>query len=430
MRRVARSFTTKPQFNLKHLCENQNYTRQNILNRNVRVDYDRVVQLYHDTRQRIQRVNQLRHDRNERSRQLAKDRTPDTLQAAKMSNESLKVEESALATLESEFVQELSRIPNDTHPDAPLGDASHAKVVTQHGTTPVFDFVPKDHVELMQRHDLLDLTGGLYYLKNQAALLELALVQYSMSKCMDRGFMPVLTPDMVHRNLAKACGFAPRDDTRVSQTYTVHPEYDSCDQADYVLAATAEIPLAGMFADKRYLSSDLPRRVVGLGRSFRAEAGSHGKDTRGLYRVHQFTKVEMFIVGKQEDSEEHLAELVSLQQEIVKGLGLVYRVLDMPSEELGNSAYRKYDVEAWMPGRGEWGEVSSASNCTDYQARRLNLRYSDKDGLVFAHTLNATACAVPRVLIALLENNQDAHGNIQLPSVLEPWMKGQLCIRL
>ncbi|KAJ7293111.1 hypothetical protein C8J57DRAFT_1490573 [Mycena rebaudengoi] len=286
----------------------------------------------------------------------------------------------------------------------------------------------RDHVIIARKFGLVDFEGGAtvtghawYYLMNEAALLEIALTNYALSVAMKHGFTPVTTPDVVRADIASRCGY--------HITTTHGPEL--------VLSATSEIPLGGMFANKIFPAATLPLKVVGLGRAFRAEAGARGTDTRGLYRVHQFTKVELFAVTKQEESEKMMEEIRMVQKAIFAGLGFPFRVLDMPTEELGASAYRKYDMEAWMPGRGSWGEISSLSNCTDYQSRRLHIRYRAvgssapvMGALPFAHTLNGTAAAIPRLIIALLENGamfneQGELTGLLLPAVLRPfWIGG------
>jgi len=253
-----------------------------------------------------------------------------------------------------------------------------------------------------------------------------------LSIAVKHGFTPVTTPDVVRSEIASRCGFQPRDnsDPPVSQVYRIHSK-----SSDLILSATSEIPLGGMFANKIFSETTLPLKVVGVGRAFRAEAGARGRDTHGLYRVHQFTKVELFAVATQAESEKMMEEMKLVQTTILNGLGIPFRVLDMPTEELGASAYRKYDMEAWMPGRGGWGEVSSLSNCTDYQSRRLHIRYKSKSPestapTTLAHTLNGTAAAIPRLIIALLENGAkfDELGElvgITLPETLRPfWIGG------
>jgi seryl-tRNA synthetase len=232
------------------------------------------------------------------------------------------------------------------------------------------------------------------------------------------GYTPVITPDVARAEVLEGIGFIPRGPE--AQTYSLAG-------TDLCLVATAEITLGGMHRDQVLDEARLPLRYVGLSHCFRTEAGAPGRDTRGLYRVHQFTKVEMFVFCTPETSEQHHLELLALEEGIFQGLGLPYRVIDTCTGELGGPAYRKYDLEAWMPGRGkggEYGEVTSTSNCTDYQARRLGIRYkgAGQKGTRPVHTLNGTAVAVTRALLAILENGQQADGSVVIPEVLRPWV--------
>jgi seryl-tRNA synthetase len=266
-----------------------------------------------------------------------------------------------------------------------------------------------------------------YYLKGDGALLELALVQYALSKLGALGFTPVLAPDLVKEDVLERCGFQPRG--AETQVYALDERHSDGDGGIKCLAGTSEITLAALNMESTLNAALLPIKYAGVSHCFRAEAGGAGKESRGLYRVHQFTKVEMFVVGSGDavESDAMLESLVEVQKEMYTELGLHYRVLDMPTLELGAPAYRKYDIEAWMPGRGIFGEISSASNCTDYQSRRLNTRYTPgpAGGSAFVHTLNGTAIAVPRIIIALLETGQQADGSVILPDVLAPFFGGR-----
>src|SRR5437867_314541 len=247
----------------------------------------------------------------------------------------------------------------------------------------------------------------------------MALVHYAMQTAVQAGFTPVITPDLARVEILEGIGFMPRDpNPETRQVYTVA-------DTDLCLIATAEITLGGMHKDRMFEEGELPQRYVGLSHCFRTEAGAAGRDTRGLYRVHQFTKVEMFGFCTPEQSEAMHREILALEEQIFQGLGLAYHVIDTCTGDLGGPAYRKYDLEAWMPGRGEageYGEVTSTSNCTDFQARRLNVRYKTpgQKGTRFVHTLSGTAVAATRALLAILENNQQADGSVVIPEVLLP----------
>jgi seryl-tRNA synthetase len=280
-------------------------------------------------------------------------------------------------------------------------------------------------VELGEKHDLIDFAGGarvagqgFYYLKNEAVLLELALQRYALGMLLEEGFTPVITPDLARTEILYGIGFNPRGPE--TQIYSI-------ENSDLNLVATAEITLGGLNSGETIPAEDLPLFFCGISHCYRTEAGAAGRASRGLYRVHQFTKVEMFAFTTPEQSDAAHERIKDIECRIFDGLGIHYRVIDTASGDLGGPAYRKYDLEAWMPGRGnggEYGEVTSASNCTDYQARRLGIRYKVKGekGTNFAHTLNGTAVAISRAMIAVLENYQQADGSIVVPEVLRSWV--------
>src|SRR5262249_16700347 len=317
----------------------------------------------------------------------------------------------------------LLTIPNLTHPDAPVGNEN--KVLRRVGEPRKFDFPAKDHIALAETLDLVDFEAGsrvagqkFYFLKNEAVLLELALVQYAMGKLIAEGYTPIVTPDVARSEVLEGIGFIPRGPE--TQIYSI-------ENTDLCLIATAEITLGGMHRDQILDELQLPIKYVGLSHCFRTEAGAPGRDTRGLYRVHQFTKVEMFAFCAPDQSDPLHQELLQIEEKVFQGLGLPYQVIDTCTGDLGGPAYRKFDLEAWMPGRGqggEYGEVTSTSNCTDYQARRLNIRYKvpGQKGTGFAHTVSGTAVAVSRAILAILENYQQADGSIIVPEVLRVWL--------
>lgn len=392
--------------------------------------------------------------------------------------------ETVLGETEGELLGLGLGMPNDTWSGTPVGGEEHAVELERLGRAVTSDEEARgadptrDHLDVAQYWDWVDVpasataTGSSWvYLKGTLALLEQALVQYALSVAVGKGWTPVVVPDVVKEDIMSRCGFTPRDPTQVGQTYYVTTMPPGTEDAppptgpNLVLAATAEIPLAALSANKVLPAASLPLKYVGVSHAFRAEAGARGADTRGLYRLHQFTKVELFTITSADTSDPMMEELVALQKEVVRGLGLSARVLEMPSEELGAPAWRKVDMEAWMPGRGKWGEVrsgeasvvslgivsarsrncielivilqiSSTSNCTDYQSRRLHIRYrpttptNTADSLPFAHTLNGTCAAIPRLLIALIENGvvlKDGKPvGMRLPSVLRRfWYAGE-----
>jgi seryl-tRNA synthetase len=410
--------------------------RQNVLARKSPVDTDLLFKVYEKYRKVSNQLDLARHERNVVSEQIPTlkgqpEREPLVQQAAALKQTISALEEEKESIVEK-LTELLPGVPNWTHLNAPIGDYSQARVVKVHGKRREFSFPIQDHLALGTKLNIIDFqsgsgtTGhGFYFLKGAAALLELGLIQYGMQKLMSKGFLPVLTPDIVRTDVMEGCGFHPRGES--TQVYRL-----SYHHGELCLAGTAEVPLAGMFMNKVVPFRDLPLRLVAFGRCYRAEAGGHGLVTRGLYRVHHFSKVEMFGITSSEmgtgtgmESEQLLQEFVGIQEEIASDLGLHYRVLEMPSEELGTSAYQKYDIEAWMPGRNEYGEITSASNCTEFQSRRLLIRYADPSGsrkTHYTHTVNATAVAVPRLIVAIMEHYQNEDGSIDLPEVLWPFV--------
>ncbi len=333
--------------------------------------------------------------------------------------------EAEVAEAEQALHSLVATIPNLVHPDAPTGGEADFREVRRWGTPTPFGFRPLDHLTLAERLQLVDFEAGAkvagqkwYFLKNEAVLLELALQRFAVDVLLDAGFAPFITPDVARPEILDGIGYNPRGPE--TQIYSLANE-------DLCLVGTAEITLGGLYAESILEEDVLPLRLAGLSHCFRTEAGAAGRESRGLYRVHQFSKVEMFALTRPEDSEAMHEELVALEEKIFQALEIPYRVIDVASGDLGAPAYRKFDLEAWMPGRGEsgdWGEVTSASNCTDYQARRLGIRFRRKDGKrnEFVHTLNGTAVALSRAPIAILENHQREDGAITIPKALRPYL--------
>jgi seryl-tRNA synthetase len=404
--------------------------KANLRHRNVKADADRVVQLDDERKRLVQETQTLQQRQNELAKLTGKEKDKDKRQALIDEGRQLRDKvgqlEAQVKQVQEDLRTALSTIPNMSHPNAPVGNtAEDNKVIRRWGEPRKFDFTPKDHVALAEALDLVDFEAGssvagqkFYYLKNEAVLLELALIQYSINALVREGYTPVITPDLARVDVLEGIGFIPRGPE--TQIYSI-------ENSDLCLIATAEITLGGMHRDKIFDELQLPLKYVGLSHCFRTEAGAPGRDTRGLYRVHQFTKVEMFAFCAPDQSESIHLELLGIEESIFQGLGLPYHVIDTCTGDLGGPAYRKYDLEAWMPGRGqggEYGEVTSTSNCTDFQARRLNIRYKvpGQKGTRFVHTLNGTAVAVSRAILAILENNQQADGSVIVPEVLRPWV--------
>ncbi len=407
--------------------ENLDAVKANLRHRNVKADVDRVVQLDDERKRLAQQTQQIQQRQNEVARLVkaakSKDEREPLIQEGKALKEQVGGLEKHFREVEADLEAALKTVPNMTHPEAPVGDEN--RILRKWGEPRPFDFKPRDHVALAEALDLVDFEAGsrvagqkFYFLKNEAVLLELGLVNYAIQTLLREGYTPIITPDVARVDVLEGIGFIPRGPE--TQIYSI-------ENTDLCLVATAEITLGGMHRDRILDEAQLPQKYVGLSHCFRTEAGAPGRDTAGLYRVHQFTKVEMFAFCVPEQSEAIHQELLRIEERIFQGLGLPYQVIDTCTGDLGGPAYRKYDLEAWMPGRGaggEYGEVTSTSNCTDYQARRLKIRYrpQGQKGTRFVHTLNGTAVACTRAILAILENYQQADGSVAVPAVLEPWV--------
>lgn len=413
---------------LQFLCEHLDEVRANCENRGIKVDLDRLIQLRDERRELITSGDRLRGEQKDVSGKIPKasaEDKPALIARGKELREEVAEVEARQKQTELELREVQAQIPNMTHPDSPVGRSEDdSAVVREWGEKPQFDFEPKDHVDIAQQLDLIEFERagkvaghGFYYLKNESVLLELALVQYAVEKLRQEGFTILTTPDLARDEVLEGIGFNPRGNE--AQIYSI-------ENSDLSLVATAEITLGGMLKDEILDASELPLKMAGISHCFRTEAGAHGRATRGIYRVHQFTKVEIFGFTAPDVavSDEYHAMILRIEEEIFQGLKLPYRVLDIATGDMGGPAYRKYDLEAWMPGRGEYGEITSCSNCTDYQSRRLNIRCkkTGEKGTQFVHTLNGTAVAVTRAMIALLENGQQADGSVVIPEALHKWV--------
>jgi seryl-tRNA synthetase len=410
---------------LRFIRENVEAVEENCRNRGVEADVGLVVELADRRSALIQELNELRQRQNEMAKSIGKQRDEEArgrlIEESRVMKENLPSREGELREVEERLRDEQLKIPNMTHPDSPIGkDDTENVEIRRWGEIPDFPFEPKDHVEIGEALGIIDFDAGarttgskFYFLRGDAVLLELGLIRYALDIIMERGYQPTITPDLARDQMLEGTGYIPRGPE--TQIYSV-------EDSDLSMIATAEIPLAGQHAEEILDEADLPLRYAGLSHCFRTEAGSHGRASRGLYRVHQFTKVEMFAFTTPEGSEAIHEEMVEVEERIFQGLGLPYRVVDICTGDLGGAAYRKYDLEAWMPGRDEFGEVTSTSNTTDYQARRLAIRFRREGGRPqLLHTLNGTALAMSRALISLLEIYQQ-EGSVILPEVLVPYV--------
>lgn len=422
---------------LNLIRENPDVLRADLKKRNRDTDLvERLLALDAEHRELLKKVEKYRAEKNAASESIAKLQGPEKQTAIaemKKVSEHEKAAHEAQQKVETELHDLLLTLPNLTHFSTPAGlDESGNKVEKKHGTPKAFDFPVKDHIELgtmlgiLNLEDATRMSGTRFaYLLGAGALLEFALIQFVMHKLVSKGFTPVVPPVLVREQAMVATGFFPADRNEI---YHVNPKTgpDDKENDDLYLVGTAEVPLTMLHADKILDEEKLPLRYVGFSTCFRREAGSYGKDTAGIIRVHQFDKIEMFSFCHPDKSWEEHELIRSIEEEIMQELGFAYQVLNICSGDLGYPASKKYDLEVWIPSQGKYRELTSCSNCTDYQARRAKIRYkSEKTGKnEFLHTLNGTACAMGRTLVAIMENYQRADGTIEVPHVLQPYMNG------
>ncbi len=413
----------------RSLAERRQEIVESCRSRGVRADVDAAIAAQAQVtglQTELNEVNRRRNDHQAGAKRglAAEEREAHTAEGRRLKAELARIEQ-ALAAAREALKTPLAELPNLVHPEVPAGGEQEFRELRRVGTPRSFDFEPLDHLALAAALDLVDFEGGarvtgpkFYFLKNEAVLLELVLQRFALDLAAERGFRPITTPDLARREIVDALAFSPRGPE--TQIYSV-------EGTDLDLIGTAEITLGGLYAETTLDEEALPLKLAGLSHCFRTEAGSHGRESKGLYRVHQFSKVELFAFTRPEDSESMHEQILELEERIYQGLEIPYRVIDVAAGDLGAPAYRKFDIEGWMPGRGDagaYGELTSASNCTDYQARRLRVRFRRKGNKrnELVHTLNGTALAVPRVLIALLENHQQADGSVTIPKALRPYL--------
>ena len=403
---------------IKFIRENPDKVKQGCQKKQADVDIDKLLEIDKKRRELLQEIEGLKAEQKKVS---GKDQSQ--IEKAKELKSKIKEIEPELSKIEEEFNKLMRQIPN-----VPLDDVIEGKtegdnkVLREEGKKPEFsDFKPKDYLEIAEKLDIIDIkraaktSGSRFgYIKGAATLMEFALVQLAFKVLGDQGFTPVVPPVMLKREAMEGMGYLDRGADEV-----YHLEKD-----DLYLVGTSEQSIGAMHMNETFQEKDLPKRYMGFSTCFRREAGAYGKDTKGILRVHQFDKIEMFSFCSPEKSEEEHQLLLSLEEELMKALKLPYRVIDICSGDLGDPAAKKWDIEAWMPGQGQYRETHSTSNCTDWQARRLNIRYKAKDGIKFVHTLNGTAFAIGRMIISIIENYQQKDGSVKIPEALREYMPG------
>ncbi|WP_116200809.1 serine--tRNA ligase [Amycolatopsis circi] len=379
-----------------------------------------------DTRRRsaIATADKLRAEQKSVSKQVPKaspEEKPALLARAKDLSAQVKAAEVEQNEASEEFDQLFRVLPNLVHPDAPIGGEDDFAVLKTVGEVPSFDFAPRDHLELMEGLGALDMERGakvsgsrFYFLCGVGAQLQLALLNMAVARAMANGFTPMITPSLVRPEIMAGTGFL---GAHSSEVYRLRDD-------DLYLVGTSEVPLAGYHSDEILDLGAGPRRYAGWSSCYRREAGSYGKDTRGIIRVHQFDKVEMFVFAKPEEAEAEHERLLGWEEDMLAAIEVPYRVIDTATGDLGTSAYRKYDCEAWVPTQETYRELTSTSNCTTFQARRLSVRYRDDNGKPqTAATLNGTL-ATTRWIVAIVENHQQPDGSVRVPVALRPFLGG------
>lgn len=399
--------------------ENKEKVLSALKNKNRVADIDKILALDEKRRGLIQESQVLREERNKIAKQPF---TDETKTRGKEIKEKLKSIEADISVTETELDRLVAFVPNVPLDEVPVGKDETANVeIRKNGTPPEFDFTPKNHIDLGLKLDILDLERGTkvsgfrgYFLKNQGAILHMALLMYVFKKLTAKGYIPLIAPAIVKRFTLFGSGHLPWGE---KELYKLNGDDD-----DAYLSATAEIPVTAYFSNEILSESDLPKKFVAFSPCFRSEAGSYGKDLKGLYRLHEFWKIEQVVIGKSDVDEARTIheELQQNAEEILNELGLAYRVLLMCTGDMGEPQLKKYDTETWMPSRNGYGETMSNSIMGDYQTRRLKIKYRKKDGTT-AHcfSLNNTAVASPRMLIAILENYQQKDGSVLIPKALQ-----------
>lgn len=401
---------------IKFIRENIDKVKEACKNKNISVDVEKFIEIDKQARAFLVEIENLRAQKNK----LGKD----DQEKGRELKEKLKTLEEDFAGKDKERIALHRRMPNIPMDDVLVGKDDSENVVLQKvGKAPTFNFPVKEHFEIGESLDIIDIERAskiagsrFYFLKNEGALLEMALVNFVFAKLVKKGFSPVIPPVMIKPEMASALGYIENSDDEKGDQEAYYLERDKL-----YLTATSEQSLGAMHTDE-ILDVEKPKKYVAFSSCFRRESGSYGKDTKGIFRVHQFDKMEMFVFCKPEESEKYHQELLAIEQELMKDLQIPYQVINICTGDLGKPAAKKFDIEAWMPGQQRYRETHSTSNCTDYQARGLNIRYrNEKNEMEFVHTLNGTAFALGRIIVAILENNQQKDGSVKVPKVLHKY---------
>ena len=413
---------------IRYIRENAELIKEGSRKKRIPVDIDRLLEVDEDRRRLLQESESLKAEKNTASQAIAKlsgDEKSKAIANMKSVAERIKALDTKLETVISEFDTLMLQVPNPPDDDVPEGESEEDNVeIRRIGEIPKFDFKTRDHVELGELLDIIDIPRAVklagarsYILKNEGVLLEYGVLMYALGKMIELGFTPMIVPHLVKDIAMIGTAYFPGGE---EQAYT-------CERDNLHLIGTAEVPVTSYHYDEILHEKDLTRHYCGISSCYRREAGTYGKDTKGLYRIHQFQKVEQVIVCRADEkiSAWNHEFITQNSENLVKDLGLPYRVVLVCTGDLGQPQKRKYDIECWMPSRGAYGETHSSSKFFDFQARRLKLRYRDSEGNIkICHTLNNTYVATPRILISILECNQRKDGSVVVPEVLRPYMGG------
>lgn len=414
---------------IKFIIENPEKIKAGAIKKHIKCDVDKLMEVYNERKELLQKVEELRAKQNEVSKQIPNAQQEEKQKLlADMSEvkDELKLLDPKLQELENEIDALAAYMPNPPLDSVPEGkDDSLNQVLTTFGEKTIFNFTPKTHIELGKELDIIDIERAtrmsgarFYYLKNDGALLEFAILQYLIQKLSSKGLAPIIPPTLVKEEALYATGFFPADKNEI---YSVNPGED-----DLFLIGTSEVPLTMLHATETIDLDKLPLRYFAFSTCYRREAGSYGKDTTGIIRVHQFDKIEMFSFCHSDKSEQEHEFLVSIEEEIMQDLNFHYQKINVCGGDLGAPAAKKYDIEAWIPTQEKFRELTSCSNCTDFQSRRAKIKFTNENKeKAYVHTLNGTALAMPRAIVSIIENNQNQDGSINIPEVLQPFMGGR-----
>jgi len=414
---------------IKFIREHPDLVKEGARKKRINIDIDRLLEVDERRRALLQDSESLKAEKNKASQEIAQLAGPDKQAAiARMKDVAARIKEldAELQAVVAEFDDLMLRVPNPPDDEVPEGkDDSENVELRRVGELPSFDFEPRDHVTLGEMLDIIDIPRGVklagsrsYILKNEGALLEYALLMYALNRMVELGFSPMVVPHLVNRDAMIGTAYFPGGE---EQAY-------ACERDELYLIGTAEVPVTSYHSGEILDVKDLPLHYAGISPCYRREAGTYGRDTRGLYRIHQFQKVEQVVVCPADPAESARQHdfITGNSESLVQALGLPYRVVMVCGGDLGQPQKRKYDIECWMPSRGSYGETHSSSKFHDFQARRLKLRYRDADGnMQYCHTLNNTFVASPRIMISILECGQQRAGSVVIPKVLRPYMGGR-----